>query len=503
MTSGLDTRTGTLTGWFRRGLTANPDGTALSVGGASLTYTELHQRALGVAGAIVAATGGNPGRVGVLAHRTLDAYVAILGAWYAGGTAVPLNPEYPAERTHNMITGAGLSTLVADHGGVAVLPELAAALRGVPVVTEPGEPLTAPVEVAAEDIAYVLFTSGSTGRPKGVPVRHRNVDHYLRTMHARYGFTQHDVFSQTFDLTFDLAMFDLFTAWGCGGRLVCVPPTAFLSIEDFLARNGITVWFSSPSVVSLVRRLRGLTPGSMPTLRWSLFCGEPLLAQDAAGWLAAAPESTVENLYGPTELTISCSVHRWHPDTSPALCVNDIVSIGRLHDGMSSVLVDGDRNPDQEAGELCVRGAQLFPGYLDPADDTGRFLELDGHRWYRTGDLVRRLPGGELAYLGRRDSQVKIRGVRIELAELDWGLRRCTGVQDAVTVAVDGELVSFYVGTDTPAADLVTELGTMLPRNMLPRHLRHLDRFPLNANRKIDRPALAASARRVLGGDRP
>ncbi|TDV54805.1 amino acid adenylation domain-containing protein [Actinophytocola oryzae] len=497
------TLTRTLPGWFQRGLTGNPTGTAVCVGANSLTYTELHERALGVAGAIRAATGGEPGRVGVLAHRTLDAYVAILAAWYAGGTAVPLNPEYPAERTHNMITGAGLSALVADEGGVAALPELADAVGDTPVVTGPGIPLTEPVAASGDDIAYVLFTSGSTGRPKGVPVRHRNVDHYLRFVHDRYGFTRDDVFSQTFDLTFDLAMFDMFTAWGCGGRLVCVPPTAFLSIGEFLSRHGITVWFSSPSVVSLVRRLRGLAPGSMPSLRLSLFCGEPLLRHDAEGWGEAADNSTVENLYGPTELTISCSVHRFDPETSPALCVNDIVSIGTMHGGMEYVLIDGDGRPDPEAGELCVRGAQMFPGYLDPSDDEGRFLDHDGHRWYRTGDLVRRLPGGELAYLGRRDSQVKIRGVRIELSEIDWGMRRCEGVQDSVTVAVDGELVSFYVGTERSTSDLVTELGTMFPRNMLPRYIRHLREYPLNANRKIDRPALAASARRLLGGDRP
>lgn len=499
MTTAL-TANGTLTGWFRRGLTTNPTGTAVCVGASSLTYTELHRRALGVAGAIRAATGGSPGRVGVLAHRSLDAYVAVLAAWYAGATAVPLNPEYPPARTHNMITGAGLSALVADAAGAAVLPDLAGALGDIPVVTGPGEPLAAPAPVDPEDIAYVLFTSGSTGRPKGVPVRHRNVDHYLRVVHARYGFTTADVFSQTFDLTFDLAMFDMFTAWGCGGRLVCVPPTAFVSIEDFVTRTGITVWFSSPSVVSLVRRLRGLAPGSLPTLRWSLFCGEPLLRHDAADWQAAAPRSTVENLYGPTELTISCSVHRFDRRTSPELCVNDVVPIGTLHGGMSHVLVDGDGNPDPEAGELCVRGAQMFPGYLDPADDTGRFLVHGGRRWYRTGDLVRVLPGGELAYLGRRDSQVKIRGVRIELAEIDWGVRRCGGVRDSVTVAADGELVSFYVGDPRPTADLVTELGTVFPRTMIPRHLRRLDEFPLNANRKIDRPALVAAARRLLTG---
>jgi amino acid adenylation domain-containing protein len=494
---------GTLPGWFLRGLARNPGGVAVRVGTRSLTYTELHERALAMAGTILTATGTAPDRVGVLATRGLQAYVGILAAFYTGATVIPLNPDYPAERTRRMIGAAGLAALVVDESARAQLPGLADELGNAPVVSEPsGPPLAAPRASGPEAIAYILFTSGSTGRPKGVPVRHGNVDHYLRVVHERYGFTVADVFSQTFDLTFDLAMFDMFAAWGCGGELVCVQPKAFVALREFLTAHRVTVWFSSPSVISLARRLKQLTPGSMPTLRWSLFCGEPLMSHDAADWLAAASASTVENLYGPTELTISCSVHRWDPETSPDRCVNDIVSIGRMHEGMPYVLVDATGNVSPDFGELCVRGAQMFPGYLDPSDDEGRFLVLEGVRFYRTGDLARVLPGGELAYLGRRDHQVKIRGVRIELPEVDWGLRRCEGVQDSVTVAVDGELVSFYVGVERSHADLVTELGAIFPRHMIPRYLRHLAEFPLNANRKIDRPALTVLAVALAGDQR-
>jgi acyl-CoA synthetase (AMP-forming)/AMP-acid ligase II len=247
-------------------------------------------------------------------------------------------------------------------------------------------------------------------------------------------------------------------------------------------------------VISLVRRMRALAPDSMPSLRYSLFCGEPLLRQDAAGWQAAAGNSHVENLYGPTELTISCSVHRWDPETSPLRCVNDIVSIGTMHPGQSYVLIDADGQPDAETGELCVTGSQMFPGYLDPGDDEGRFLSHAGRRWYRTGDLVRLLPGGELAYLGRRDHQVKIHGIRVELTEVEWGLRRCEGVADAVAVVVDGELFAFYLGTRRQDSELITELGAFFPRHLIPLRYEHLAEFPLNANRKTDRPALAARA---------
>lgn len=484
----------TLTDWFRHGLALDPGAPALRVGSATADYRSLDELALALAGTVVAAVpGGRPRRVGLLASRTVTAYAGLLAAQFAGAAVVPLHPGFPADRTARMIAAAGLDALIADERGAAVLPELAGVLDGVPVVEAPtGPALERPLPSTPDDIAYILFTSGSTGAPKGVPVLHRNVDAYLRFVHDRYGFHSGDVFSQTFDLTFDLAMFDLFTGWGSGGTVVSVPPTAYASLERFVAEQGVTVWFSAPSLVSLLRRRpRGLPANSMPSLRWSLFCGEPLLAHDAREWGAAAPGSVVENLYGPTELTISCSVHRWDPATSPDTCVNDVVSIGTLHPGMRALLHECTEDGD---GELCVTGDQMFPGYLDPADDEGRFLDSGGERWYRTGDLVRPLPGGAFAYLGRRDHQVKIHGVRVELAEIEWALRRVDGVQEAIAVAVDGELTAFLLGGRRPPKAVAEDLAAFLPRALVPRRFVQVEEFPLNANRKIDRKALTARA---------
>jgi amino acid adenylation domain-containing protein len=489
-------------GWFLRGLAADPDAIALRIGPQRISYRRLYGQALGLAGSLIAAC-GRPRRVGLLASRSERAYAGLLAAGFAGAAVVPLNPEFPAERTRRMVASAELDALIADDAGLALLPALADELGRAPVITDQaGPPLAWPVTAAPDDIAYILYTSGSTGRPKGVPVLHRNVCAYLSYVHERYGFTRDDVFSQTFDLTFDLSIFDLFTAWGCGGTLVCVPPQAFAGLKEFVAHHGITVWFSSPSVISLIGRLRGLNPGDLTSLRWSLFCGEPLLRHDAADWQAAAPRSRVENLYGPTELTISCSVYRWAPVTTPDLCVNDIVPIGTMHPGMRYMLLGPNGRPDPREGELCVTGTQMFPGYLDPADNEGRFVEHEGQRWYRTGDIVRVLSSGDLAYLGRRDQQVKIRGVRVEIAEVEWGLRRCTGVKEAVAVAVAGELVAFYLGDPRPSTALIAELDTFFPRYQIPRLFHHLTEFPLNANRKIDRPALASLATELMSGTR-
>ncbi|MEV5955783.1 AMP-binding protein [Streptomyces sp. NPDC051987] len=488
--------TATLHARFLHGLALHPTRIALRLeDGQEFTYEHLHELALRWAGALHT-TGDEPPRaVGVLAGKTIAAYAGLLAALYAGAAAVPLHPEFPEARTRRMLDAAGVTTLLADRQGLTTLAD-----PGIPVLAPldqgplPGRPLDAPLPVAPDGIACVLFTSGSTGRPKGVPVRHDSADHYFQVLENRYGFQPDDVFSQSFDLNFDCALFDLFCAWGAGASAHPVPAVAYRDLPGFAAARGLTVWFSTPSAITLVRRTGGLAPGSLPGLRWSFFAGEALRAADVEDWLAAAPGSTVENIYGPTELTVTITGHRWSPETSPELCVNGLVPIGRVHPGHDHVLLGENGTPDDTEGELCVTGPQLTAGYLDPRDDDGRFLERDGRRWYRTGDRVRRLPGDELVYLGRLDSQVQLHGWRVELAEVEHAVRGCVGVHDAVAVTrsdANGlHLVVYYTGVPTPARELARRLRDVLPKGMLPRHYRHLDAFPLNTNRKIDRARL-------------
>ncbi|WP_415840173.1 AMP-binding protein, partial [Nocardiopsis gilva] len=364
---------------------------------------------------------------------------------------------------------------------------------------DPAHALTAPRPVTADDTAYMLFTSGSTGVPKGVPISHGNTHHYFGLLDERYDFTPDDVFSQTFDLNFDCGMFDLFCAWGAGASVTYMPPQAYRDIPAFMAEQGMTVWFSTPSSIALLRRMGALTPGSMPSLRWSFFAGEALRMDDVADWHAAAPNSTVENLYGPTELTVTITGHRWSPEETPKLGINGLMPIGRVHEGHDHLLLDADGVPtDADEGELCITGPQMTAGYLDPADNKGRFVEHDGRSWYRTGDRIRRAENGELVYVGRLDAQVQVQGWRVELAEIEYALRGVDDVEDAVTVTREGEggteLVVFYTGAPTSPAALARELRRVLPPGMLPKEYRHVAEFPLNPNRKIDRGRLASDA---------
>ncbi|MQY09722.1 AMP-binding protein [Actinomadura macrotermitis] len=480
---------------FLRGLAISPAGEAVRAGDRSITYEAAHERALRWAGALTSAPAGPPGAVGILADKSVEAYVAVLAALYAGATAVPLHPKFPALRTRRMLDDAQVGAVLADGAGRAALAETGLDLPVLDLAAPAAGPaLDAPLPAKPSDVAYMLFTSGSTGRPKGVPITHGSTAHYFDLMDRRYDFGPEDVFSQSVELNFDCAMFELFCPWGVGGSAHAVPARAYLDLPAFLAERRMTVWFSVPSGIGLVRRMGGLAPGSLPSLRWSFFAGEALLCSDAAAWQEAAPNSAVENLYGPTELTITVTRHRWSA-RSPGLAVNGVVPIGGLHPGHAMLLRADDGASAETEGELCIAGEQMTAGYLNPEDDRGRFLERDGRLWYRTGDRVRLLPGGELAYLGRLDSQVQVQGWRVELAEIDHAVRGFDGVQAAVTTtrpARDGlELVVFYTGTRVPPAGLARRLREVLPAGMIPKDFRHLAEFPLNSNGKVDRPLLA------------
>lgn len=482
---------------FLRGLARAPSNPAFRVGTETMTYREVHESALRWAGSLVAAVGhGAP--IGVLADPGVELYVGVIAAQYAGSTVVPLHPDFPATRTRNMVEAAGVRAIVADERGRAAL-EVAFGDTAPPVLgpdgsvpDDPANALITPLAPVADAPACVLFTSGSTGLPKGVALTNSGLAHYFGLLDARYDFGPDDVFSQTFDVTFDCSFFDMFCAWGAGACVVRVPPRAYRELASFVEEAGVTVWFSTPSAVAAIRRFGGLEPGSLPGLRWSFFAGEALTCADVERWEVAAPNTVIENLYGPTELTITIAAHRWNSG-SAQVAVNGVVPIGAVHGGHDHVLLGPDDLPALDEGELCVTGPQMAGGYLDPAEDAGRFLDYDGRRWYRTGDRVRRI-GDELAYLGRADAQVQVKGWRVELAEVDNAVRTCAGVTDAVTVSVDrdgsAELVVCYTGTKVPRAEIARALRVHLPEALVPRQYVHMPEFPLNVNRKIDRGAL-------------
>lgn len=489
--------------WFRDGLDRNPYGPALGIHDRSWSYLDVDRTARSWAATLMAARGGPARRVGILASKSEEAYIGFLAALYAGAVAVPLGPETPVERNQLIATMAAVDAVVVDSAGTVQLDAIAAAVRPR-VVLAPGahpshlaapEAFRPPATGSADDLAYILFTSGSTGRPKGVPIAHRNASAYLHAMLPRYDVGPGDTFSQVYELTFDLSVFEVWMAWASGACVRSLSRLQALNPARHLTRYGVTVATNTPSLVTALRAADLLPPGSLPGVRYTVFCGEALPVETARYWRRAAPHTVLDNLYGPTELTVSCTAHRWPPGTEVVDPASPTVPVGLPNDGLD-YLLDGD-------GELCVTGPQMFDGYLDPAADEGRFVTVDGRRWYRTGDRMRLDEHVGLVYLDRTDGQVKIRGYRVELAEVEAALRDATGGAEVAAVAVDGPdgvaLVAFVLGPAPVDLDAARRaVAGRVPGYMVPSAVWRMPEVPLTTNGKTDRSALRAEARRRL-----
>ena len=501
---------------------------AVEVRGTMLTYDELRNRAMSLAASLERATppGGTP-LTAVFARRSTTAYSGVLAALLAGHGYVPLNRTFPLERTWAMLQRSGCRSLIVDAESelrleaildlseeplLIILPERTDTsylrsrwsrhtILGASDLEPAGNFEEKPV--SPDSIAYLLFTSGSTGIPKGVMVAHQNVAHFVSFMTDRYGICEYDRFSQTFDMTFDLSAFDMFVAWERGACVCCPSEKTLINPAKFIQDAKLTVWFSVPTVGVFMKRLGALKAGQFPTLRWSLFCGEPLPAEIAESWSRAAPNSVVENLYGPTELTIACCLYRWQAGKSEEQCLRGVVPIGDPFPGMDVLVVDEELRevPPGKDGELLMAGPQVALGYWqDPEKTATAFVLPPGKNqtYYRTGDRVRR-PNktGPMCYLGRVDHQIKIQGHRVELGEVESLLRQEAGVDAAVaigwpvTVSGAGGIEAFVMGNKLEPQTILERLKRKLPAYAVPRRIHLLSELPLNPNGKIDRGQLA------------
>ena len=508
-----------------------PDHPALVVDGRSLSYASLRGTVCRIASAIQTVQSEQESfpLVAVLAHRSETSFAGVLGSLAAGKGYVPLNPKFPLERTLQMLALSGCNALIV---GKECFPQLPSLLKGaertltviLPDVNSseelssqnprhkfmsagrlPGrESFSFKEDSTPASLAYLLFTSGSTGVPKGVPISQGNVRSYVDYICRRYNVNENDRFSQQFDLTFDLSAHDMFVCWQRGACLYCVPERSVMAPAKFVRDHQLTMWFSVPSVAGLLSKMRLLSPGCFPTLRCSLFCGEPLPASYAQSWQAAAPNSILENLYGPTEATIAIAHYRWDSQNSSRECVNGIVPIGQIFQGQQFRITDspGKSVSFADAGELCLSGSQVAVGYWNNPKKTRqqfvRLPEADDQLWYRTGDLVKQDAAGNLCYLGRIDHQIKIRGYRVELQEIEGVLRKTCGTDQVVSVpwpvnngSAEG-IVAFVSGAKSfDERRVLARCSQVLPDYMVPKKIYLVDELPLNPNQKIDRGKLS------------
>jgi len=501
------------------------DRRALEIKGSNYTYQELYDEALSIADKILDLEIVPTPFVAVCGYRSKNIYASILGVLLSGYAYVPINPKFPAQRSKRMLELSGCKVVILCAESTQSFFDCAAGLYDLVVICVGEKNIFAEIankmpqhkfiflednintdknnytiNVLPNSPAYLLFTSGSTGTPKGVVVSHKNVCAYLHYTIKRYQVSSGDRFSQMFDLTFDLSVHDIFACFLSGACLCVVPEGSLMAPAKFIRDNRLTFWFSVPSVVMFMEKMRILKPGIFPTLRYSLFCGEALPERSACLWQEAAPNSTLENLYGPTETTIAISNYRWNRQKSPLQCVNGIVPIGWIFDKHTTKIIDGNNN-EALSGELCISGQQVTGSYLSDKHQTDlkfvHFVDSD-KVWYKTGDLVKQDVTGCLYYLGRVDEQVQIRGYRVELQEIDSVLRRAAGTNFAACSVLkhgNGEICFIYAfvqGEDNEELrkKIMRESTDYLPEYMVPTKICFIKNMPLNINGKIDRGAL-------------
>jgi amino acid adenylation domain-containing protein len=516
--------------------TREPQRPAVASDGCLLTYQELDRLCNKVARTLLR-LGVAPGdRVGILAPKSAAAIIGLYGALKTGACYVPLDPKAPARRLSHIVRDSGTAVIVADEARMAQAVTLAdtapwspgVVAVGVPgrpereeaasdpapgaamvpwtaVARESGEPL-AQDRAIETDLAYILYTSGSTGTPKGVMISHRNSLTFVDWAAAAAGLSEQDRVCSPAPLTFDLSVFDIFATCRAAACLTVLPEGAAtfpVSIARFLEAERISVWYSVPSVLTLLACYGNLRQFDLSELRTVIFAGEVFPPKHLARLIAELPHPRYLNWYGPTETNVCTAfeVPAGWADAQPApigkACANTEVF---------AVTSEGRRvsRPGEE-GELYVRGPSLMRGYWGQPAKTSEALVRNPFRpeydefAYRTGDLVTLEPSGNYIFLGRRDSMAKIRGYRVELGEVEATLYRHPAIREAAVLPVPDELLGSRLravvtadsGSNLTRESVLDHCRRWLPSYMVPDIVEFREEIPRTSTGKVDRAGLA------------
>jgi amino acid adenylation domain-containing protein len=500
-----------------------PDRDAIRYAGVSLTYAALAERSDRLAGLLRAQGVRRGDRVGIHGGKGLPAAVALYGIMKAGAAYVPLDPSSPPARQAFIVRDGGIKHVITEPSRAAALRLLLA--EGVPIEcavgldAPPTEGVRAfswgdvdahPVvahdsDLVEMDLAYILYTSGSTGTPKGVMHSHRSALAFARVAADTYGFRGDDRMSNHAPLHFDLSTMDYFSSALAGATTVIIPeahtrmPASYAALIE---AERLTVLYAVPLALTHLVLHGALEKRDLSSVRWVLFGGEPFPPRHLRALMAALPAARFSNVYGPTEVN---GVTYW---LVPPLSADDDapIPIGQPYPNVETRIVDADDQPvaDGEAGELLVRTPTMMRGYWGRPDLDARAFwnrPVYGHHtdvYHRTGDIVRRRADGMLEFHGRKDRQVKARGYRIELDEVEAVMAGHDAVESAAAFAVPNADGSVHVDAAvtlreghliTPEA-LRIHLAAALPRYAIPEHLDILDAMPRTSTGKIDRREL-------------
>jgi amino acid adenylation domain-containing protein len=503
----------------------HPERDAVVMGDQRLSYSQMEAEANRLAHALRGRGVGRGDRVALWLRKSPRAVVAIHGVMKAGAAYVPVDPGAPPARAAFILRDCSVAGLVTEsrlaeklegeplgeslRGTWLVddevdLPETSGRASWAAVEAEPPSPLA--LSGIDADPAYILYTSGSTGEPKGVVISHRNSLAFVEWAGDEFGVRPEDRLANHAPFHFDLSIFDLFAAARAGAAVYPLPPrlAAFpAAISKYYADHRLSIWYEVPSSLILLLTKGGLADLDLSPVRVVLFAGEVFPPKYLRQLMALLPRVRFANLYGPTETNV-CT---WY-GVGRAPEGDDPVPIGVPCANTEALILDEKRSPvpDGEVGELWVRGPTVMLGYWGRPERSREVLvpleAVPGSRdpAYFTGDLVRRRPAGNLEFLGRRDHQVKTRGYRVELGEIESVLSRHEAIAEVVVLAIpDPELTHRLVavavartGQQVHPGDLKRVCAALLPAYMVPETVEMLPDLPRTSSGKVDRRALAA-----------
>ena len=501
-----------------------PEQDAFRCGNNYISYKDLSQRTNQLAHLLVELGVKKGDRVGIYLRRSLESAIAVYGIMKAGAAYVPLDPDAPESRIRFLLQDCGIQHLITAHSPIKTLKEViteGVKLQSVigiddelPVTTISWHEVAQlpadhgpRVRILEQDLAYIMYTSGSTGVPKGIMHSHYSGLSYARLSAQLYGLDASDRIGNHAALHFDISTLGYFSSPFVGATTVIIPEAHTkmpASMTQLMEQEKLTVWYSVP--LALVQLLSHGLPDQrdLSTIRWVLFGGEPFPSGHLKKLMAHWPQAKFSNVYGPAEVN-QCTYY--HLPAPPETGVS--IPIGRVWDNTEILIVDQDNTPVAagEPGELLVRSATMMKGYWKQPSLTEKSLYVSRDQgfekvYYKTGDLVRRNAEGELMFLGREDRQIKTRGYRVELDEIEAVILGHEAVMEAaafgVSNASEGLLIEATVilkeGETLEEADLFNYLGLYLPLYAMPRKINFVLSLPYTTTGKIDRTKLRETA---------
>ncbi|WP_032865507.1 non-ribosomal peptide synthetase, partial [Bacillus velezensis] len=463
---------------------------AVAYNGAKWTYGELNARANRIARILMDCGVTADERVGILTKPSLEMAAGVLGVLKAGAAFVPIDPDYPEERISYILQDSGAKLLLTQealdvpdsYNGETILLDGSRSILSLPL--DENDEANPQTETTADHLAYMIYTSGTTGQPKGVMVEHHALVNLCFWHHDAFAMTADDKSAKYAGFGFDASIWEMFPTWTIGAELHVIDEAIRLDItrlNHYFEEHGVTITFLPTQLAEQFMELENTS------LRMLLVGGDKLKR-------AVKQPYTIVNNYGPTENTVVATSGVINPEEGS-------LSIGRaIANTRAYILGDGDQvQPEGIAGELCVAGRGLARGYLNREEETAKRFTADpfvpGERMYRTGDLVKWNAQCGIEYIGRIDQQVKVRGYRIELSEIEVRLAQLADVHDAAVTAVEDKagntaLCAYVAPQQDDIETLKAALKDTLPDYMVPAFWVEMDELPVTANGKIDKKAL-------------